>query len=201
MPKAIGLGGCGRDAAERDACAGFVVDEEEQAGLRSYSNLSVIAGGFEGVAALGEGGVKLVGALDGGAQDGRSEAMEVAACGVDNEKTLSGEKSRVEIAEGLREGAAGFVSGHQCAGDFRGTEKLGGALDEGANRVIEDDAAGGQCGFGSLFVSKPGQFASSGKCDVIDLGEIVVLAGQPEMVRERAPRPSPFARGRLRLPL
>ena len=93
VPEAVGLGGRGRGAAKSDARAGFVVDEEQEARLRSDGDLNVIAGGFEGLAAFGECGVKLVGALDGGAEDGRAEAMEVAAGGVDDEKALRGEKS------------------------------------------------------------------------------------------------------------
>ena len=79
--------------------------------MRSDGDLSVIAGGFESLAALGECGVELVGALDGRAEDWRAKAMEVVARGIDDEKALGGEDFRVEIAKGLREGAAGLVGG------------------------------------------------------------------------------------------
>ena len=180
VPEAIGLGGRGRGAAKSDACAGFFVDEEQEARLRSDGDLNVIAGGFEGLAAFGEGGVKLVGALDGGAEDRRAEAMEIAACSVDDEKALRGEDCGVEIAEGLREGAAGFVGGDECVGRFGWAEELGGALDERRDGFVENDAAGGDCGFGSLAVGERGQFAAGGKGDVIDLGEIVIFTGKPE---------------------
>ena len=45
---------------------------------------------------------------------------------------------------------------------------------------VEDDAAGGNCGLGSLCVGERGQLAAGGKGDVIDLGEIVIFAGEPE---------------------
>ena len=140
----------------------------------------MIAGGFESLAALGECGVELVGTLDGGAEHRRTKAMEAAACGGDDEKALRGEKCRVKAGEGLGECAAGLVGGNERVSSFRGTEQLGGTLDERCDRVIEDDAAGGQCGFGSLFVSKLRQLAARGKRDVVNLGEIVVLAGKPE---------------------
>lgn len=116
VPKAVGLGGRGRGAAKSDAGAGFGVDEEQEARLRRDGDLNVIASGFKGLAALGKGGVKLIGALDGGTKDGRAEAVEVAACRVDNEKSLRGKERGVKIAEGLREGAAGFVSSDKCFG-------------------------------------------------------------------------------------
>ena len=140
----------------------------------------MIAGGFESVAAFGECGVKLVGALDGGAEDGRAEAMEVAAGGVNDEKALRGEDCGVEIAEGLGEGAAGFVGGDERVGRIGWAEELGGAFDEGRDGFVEDDAAGGNCGLGSLWVGERGQFAAGGKGDVIDFGEIVIFAGEPE---------------------
>ena len=92
----------------------------KQARLRSDGDLGVIAGGFKSLAALGERGVKLVGALDGGAEDGRAEAMEVAACGVDDEQALRGKDRRIEIGEGLRKGAAGPVGGDESVGRFGG---------------------------------------------------------------------------------
>ncbi len=48
----------------------------------------VIAGGFRACGRLNQRGVKLVGALDGGAKNGRAEAMEVAARRVDDEEAL-----------------------------------------------------------------------------------------------------------------
>ena len=72
VPEAIRLSGRGRGAAKSDARAGFFVDEEQEARLRSDGDLNVIAGGFESLAALGKCGVKLVGALDCCAEDGRA---------------------------------------------------------------------------------------------------------------------------------
>ena len=111
--------------------------EEQQARLRGDGDLGVIAGGFESLAAFGERGVELVGALDGRAQHGRAEAMEVAAGGVDDEKALGGEDLRVEIGESLREGAAGLVGGGEGIGGFGGAEQLGGALDKRRDGVVE----------------------------------------------------------------
>ena len=110
----------------------------------------MIAGGFESLAALGERGVKLVGTLDGGAEDRRAEAMEVAAGGVDDEQALRGEDCGIKIAEGLGESAAGFVGGDECVGRFGGAEKLGGALDEREDGFVEDDRPAGIADSGAL---------------------------------------------------
>ena len=114
----------------------------------------MITGGFEGLAALSERGVELVGALHGRAQDGRAEAMEVAAAGVDDEETLRGEDCGVEIGEGLGKGAAGLVGGGESIGGVGGAEQLGGALDKRRDGVVEHDAAGGKSGFGSFGVGQ-----------------------------------------------
>ena len=98
----------------------------------------MIAGGFESVAALGERGVELVGTLNGCAKNRRAEAMEFAARGVDDEEALRGEDGRVEISEGLREGAAGLVSSDESVCGFRGPEKLSGALDERRDGIVEE---------------------------------------------------------------
>ena len=180
VPQPIGLGCSGRDAAKRDARAGFVVDKEQEARLRGNGDLSVIAGGFESLAAFGERGMKLVGALDGGAKNGRTEAMEVAACGVDDEEALLCEDCRVEIREGLREGAAGLVSSNESFSCVGRAEKLSGSLDERGNGIVEDDAARRRCCSWSFLVCEPSQLAAGGKGDVIDLGEIMIFAGEPE---------------------
>ena len=140
----------------------------------------MVTGGFKRLATLGEGGVKFVGALDGGAQDRRSEAVELAAARVGDEKALGGESSRVEIGERLSEGAAGLVSGGESIGRFGWAEDLGGAVYERQDGIVEHHAAGGKGGFGRFAVGKLSQLAAGGKRDVIDLGEIVVLAGEPE---------------------
>ena len=93
-------------------------------------DLGVIAGGFKSAVALEQRGVELVGALDGGAQNRRAEAMEVAAAGIEDQQALGGEDAGVEIGEGLGEGAAGLVGGGQGVGGVGGAEQLRGALDE-----------------------------------------------------------------------
>ena len=180
VPEAVGLGGSGRGATKGVACAGLFVDEEQEARLRSDCDLNVIAGSFEGKASLGERRVKLVGTLDGGAEDRRTEAMEIAAGSVDDEKALGGEDCGVEIAKSLRESAAGFVSGDERIGRFGRPEEFGGAFDERNDRVVENDAAGGDCGFGSFLEGEGSQFSASRKGDVIDFGEVVIFTGEPE---------------------
>ena len=87
-------------------------------------DLGVIAGGFKLAVALEQRGVKLVGAFDAGAQDGRAEAMELAAACVENQQALGGKNLRIEIGEGLREGAAGLVGGGQRVGCVGGAEQF-----------------------------------------------------------------------------
>ena len=125
--------------------------------------------------------MKFVGALDGGAQNGRAEAMEVAACGVEDEQALRGEDAGVEIGEGLGEGAAGLVGGDQRVGGVGGAEQLGGALDERRDAFVEDDAADGRAAdSGALSYASCFELAAGGKGDVIDFGEVVVFGGEPE---------------------
>src|ERR1700677_5129126 len=97
VPKAVGLGRSRRDAAKRDAGAGFLVDEEQEARLRSDGDLSMIAGGFESLAALDERRVKFVRKLDGSAEDGRAEAMKIAASGIGAEEPLRGTEGGGEV--------------------------------------------------------------------------------------------------------
>ena len=140
----------------------------------------MIARGFETLAAFGECGVKFIGTLDRGAEDGRAKAMEFAAGGVDDEKALRGKDRSVKIAEGLREVAAGFVSSHESVGRFGRAKKFGGAFDKGRDGFVKNDTTGGDCGIGSLAVGERGQLATGRKGDVIDLGEIVIFTGEPE---------------------
>ena len=48
----LGSAARGSGAAEREAGAGLVVDQEQQARLRSDGDLGVVTGGFERLAAL-----------------------------------------------------------------------------------------------------------------------------------------------------
>ena len=97
----MGLAGAGGGALERQPDTGAVVDEEEQAGVRRNRNLGVVTGGLEGAIAAQQGGVELAGALQGGAQDGSAQAMEVAAGGVEDEQPLRGKRLAVEMGKGL----------------------------------------------------------------------------------------------------
>ena len=111
--------------------------------MRRDGDLGVIAGGFKRLVALEQRGVELVGALDAGAQYRRAEAMEVAAGGVDNQQALRGKDLRVEIGEGLSEGAAGLVGSDQCVHCVGGAEQLRMPVDERRDGFVEHDAADG----------------------------------------------------------
>ena len=85
--------------------------------------------------------MEFVGVLNAGAQDGRAEAMEVAAGGVEDEQALGGKDPRVEIGEGLGEGAAGLVGGDEGIDRVGGAEEFGGAFEERGVEIVDDDAA------------------------------------------------------------
>ena len=182
LPEAVGLGCGGSGALEGRARAGFVVDEEEQAGVLGDGDLGVVAGGFKLAVAVEKSRVQFVGAFDARAQHRGAQAMEVAAACVKNKQALGGEDAGVEIGEGLGEGAAGPVGGDQRIGCVGGAQQLKRAVDEGRDAFVDGDAADPArgCGLAGLRVFEFFQRLSRGKADVIDLGEVVVFSRQPK---------------------
>jgi len=76
----------------------------------------VIAVGFKLCVSLEQSRVKLVGALDSRAQNRRAQAVKLPPARIHNQQPLGGKNFRVEIGEGLREGAAGLVGSDQGIG-------------------------------------------------------------------------------------
>ena len=79
-------------------------DEEEQRGAGLDQDLGVVAGGFEFGGAGEQGGFEVFGALDGGAECGGAEGMEVAAGCVHDDEALVGEQTRHQAGKGGGEG-------------------------------------------------------------------------------------------------
>ena len=86
-----------------------VAYKKEQRGSRLDQHLRVVARGFEFCRARQQRRLELLGVLDGKAQRGRAEGVEVAARGVHHDEAVAGEEARHQAGEGAGEGWGGFV--------------------------------------------------------------------------------------------
>ena len=124
--------------------------------------------------------MELVGSFQGCVQNGRSEAMEVAAGGVNDEQALRGEKCGEELSESLGEGAAGLIGGDERVRGLRRTKKLCRSFDQRRDGVVEDNPAAGERRIRRAVVDQVSQLASGRNHNLIDFGEIVVLGSEPK---------------------
>ena len=92
--------------------------------------------------------MQFVGAFNAGAQHGRTEAMEIAAAGIEDKQALRGKDFGIEVSEGLGKGASGLIGGSErfhCVGV---AEQFPRALYERSDGCVENYAAdrNGRCG-------------------------------------------------------
>jgi len=104
----------------------------------------VVAGGLELFIALHQRSVELVRAFNGGAEDGRADAVNFAAGGVKNKQALRGKGHRVELLERLGEGSSGLVGSGQGIHGVGAAEQLPCLVDQRRNAFVDDDAANGR---------------------------------------------------------
>jgi len=93
---------------------------------------------------------------------------------------MFGEDFAVKLGEGSGKRLPRLVGGSEPLHCIGVTEEFPCLVDERADCLVENNAADRNRGLGRSRVSQFGQSVSGRKGDVIDFGEIMIFAGQPE---------------------
>src|SRR4029079_8065940 len=94
---------------------------------------------------------------------------------------------RVKLGKCLREGASRLVGCNKLLHRIGGAQQFPRLLYERLDALIESAATHGPHRRGSVLIDQLAQFFSRWKCDLVDLVEIVIFAGNPKDRDMRSP--------------
>ena len=173
----LGIDGAERDAVAVDFC------EKKSGGIRNF-NLRMEAGVFEVASAFDEIGDKRGILAQGGGENRCRDSGDCGVMGIEEDEAAAGKQAREQFSAGGRVGvgrgvrsAKGGGNGDGIGAVERGQGRREGALDCWAEGDVADRAANVGRVVRQLDAFQTG---ATGPVAVVDFGEVVVFAGEPE---------------------